>query len=119
MTVPIMRRWSGAAGTNNTPAFMTDDESGLTSFTLLAANQILDAVYDTIPSSSRVIFTLFKNGLETPIKLYSNAINPGTDGRVAIGPINLSPGQYAWKSTQVSGTAGTKSLICRFAQPLS
>lgn len=117
MVLPTQRLFNGAAGTNNVVGVMTDSETNLTALTLTQPNKILDAVYKSIPSNSSVEFYIYKNSTQTPIRFYSETINPAQAGRVAVGPINLGPGLYQFYSKQTAGTAGAKSLLIVFAKP--
>jgi len=119
MTLPQTRLYSGTAGTNNTPNNLTDALSGQAQFTLFQGNTILDVINAVEPTSGvRVEYILLKNGIETPVRLFSQGMNPGSAGRMQVGPINMSAGQYIWTSVQKSGTAEAKSILVKYATPL-
>jgi len=121
MTLPQTRRYStgSTTGTNNVWLQLEDDLSGQAQFTIFQPNVIIDVLNDPDPTSGvRIEYQLLKNGIETPVKVFSGTISPGNAGRMAVGPINISPGQYIWTSKQVSGTAEAKSMVVKYASPL-
>jgi len=98
---------------------MDDDLTSQSQFTLFQPNTIVDVLNDPDPTSGvRIEYQLLKNGLETPVKVFSGTISQSNAGRMAVGPISISPGQYIWTSKQVSGTAEGKSIVVKYAQPL-
>ena len=118
MTLPVIRRYTMAAGTVDVFANLTDDVTGQAPFTLFQPNAVLDIVNDPDPAE-RYEFRLLKNGSETPIKVFSGAISPTTAGRVAIGPINMTVGQYIWSGAQRSGVAAATSILVKYARPIA
>jgi len=122
MNIPVIRRYTLATpAALNTSYNMTDDVTGLTQFLLMRPNAILDATNDPDPSTStmRYEFTLNKNGLQTPITLFSKAMSPDTNGRVAVGPIPLAAGNFIWSCQQKAGTLTATSIIVKYANPLN
>lgn len=121
MTVPVIRRYTLAApAALDTFANLTDDLTGQAQFTLFAPNAILDMVNDPDPAAGlRYEFRLLKNGTETPVKIFSSAISPASAGRVAVGPINMSVGQYLWSGAQRAGALTATSVLVKYAQNLA
>ena len=119
MTLPILRRFSTTdAGTVNTPQFAEDDETEEKSFLISDNNILLDAVNDPDPATgARYTISIFKAGDQTPTRIYSSGISPSTAGRVAVGPINMSPGKYQVSVKQTAGTAATYSCVLKFDHP--
>ena len=121
--VPVQREFyqdPSSARTLNQYYNMTDAETDEQFVTIHTPNVILDVINGTIPSSTNWTTTIVKNGNQTPIRLYSQGMNPSTAGRMAQGPIALSPGQYQFKTSQTSGTASSAKygIIVKFAHPL-
>ena len=120
MTLPIQRRYTLAApAALNVFNNMTDDRTTEAQFTLLAGNAIQDFVNDPDPAAGlRYEFRLLKNGQETPVGIFSTSISPLTAGRVAVGPIDMSPGQYIWAGAQRFGALTATSVLVKYASPL-
>lgn len=98
---------------------MTDDVTGQAPFTLFAPNIILDVVNDPNPATGTYEMRLLKNGSETPIKIFSSSISPLTAGRIAVGPINLSVGQYIWTRAPRSVVVVANSIIVKYGAPIA
>jgi hypothetical protein len=82
---------------------------------LLEPNQILDVVNSPDPASgNRYIIQIWKNMKDTGKRLYSDAMSPASAGRIAIGPIDVSPGKLQFKVVQVAGTAAAYSFVVKF-----
>jgi len=119
VALPVIRRYTSVVGVINVFNNMTDDVTGQAPFTLFAPNTILDVVNDPQPATGTYEMRLIKNGSETPIKLFSSAMNPTTAGRVAVGPISLSVGQYIWSRTPRSTVVIANSMIVKYASPIA
>ena len=121
MTLPVIRRYTLAApGALNVFGNLTDDVTTQAPFTLFAPNAILDLVNDPDPpATQRFEFRLLKNGSETPVKVFSTAVSPTTAGRVAVGPINMSVGQYIWTGAERVGTLAATSIIVKYQLPIA
>jgi len=121
MTLPVIRRYTLAApAALNTFANLTDDVTGQASFLLLGKNAILDMVNDPDPAGVlRYEFNLNKNGLQTAVTAFSSAMSPSTAGRVSIGPVNMSAGNYIWRGAQRLGGLAATSIIVKYAVPLN
>jgi len=118
MAVPEIRRYTSVVGVINVFNNMTDDSTTTAQFTLFEANAILDVVNDPNPATGTYEMRLLKNGLETPVKVFSSAISPATAGRMAIGPVNMSRGQYIWARAPRSAVVIANSMLVKYARPL-
>jgi len=119
MALPAIRRYTSVVGVINIFNNMTDDVTGQAPFTLFAPNTILDIVNDPQPATGTYEMRLLKNGSETPIKLFSSAMNPATAGRMAVGPISMSVGQYIWARAPRSAVVIANSIIVKYASPIA
>jgi len=120
MAFPVQRTYTATPAALATPIFMTDNQSQQTIFTILAPNQLQDLVMNPDPAAGLLYtFTLFKNGNSTPVIAASPAMSPTTQGRVPIGPVNLSPGQYQWSLVQTLGAATAQTILARYGAPLN
>ena len=66
-------------------------------------------------------FQLVKNGNTTPVRADSPSMSPTTQGRVPIGNVSLSPGNYQFEATQTVVGAGLAvvTILARYASPLN
>lgn len=121
MVLPVIRRYTLAApAALNVFGNLTDDVTGQAPFTLFSPNALLDFVNDPDPAAGlRYEFRLTKNGAETQVKAFSTAISPLTAGRVAIGPISMSVGQYIWTGAQRAGALTATSIIVKYQVPIA
>jgi hypothetical protein len=120
MAFPVQRTYTQTPGALATPIFMVDNQSGQTIFTILAPNQLQDLVMNPDPAAGLLYtFTLFKNGNSTPVIAASSAMSPLTQGRVPIGPVNMSPGQYQWSMVQNAGALTAQTILARYGAPLN
>jgi len=105
-----------AAGVIGTPVLMTDAETGLTFIRVTGNNAILDVV-DNLPIIAGDLYTvnIVKNGVDTGRRLYSQAMDPASAGRMSVGPIALSPGDYAFIINQTAGVAAVFAIAVKFA----
>lgn len=121
MVLPVQRQYSGTIGATNVFFNLTDNESNQDTFTNLTANALIDFVNAPDPDSGLLETRLTKNGQETPVRAFSNSVSPNSSGRVAIGPVNMSAGNYIWKS--VARTVPTVdtvySIVAKYSKPLS
>lgn len=117
MVAPILRSFSKpTAGTVNVETLMTDDITGLTFIQLARPNQLLDAINSPDPASTQTFkIQLYKNSISTGRYFFTVGMSAASAGRQAIGPIDLSPGQVLFGSTQLAGTATTHSAVFKFA----
>ena len=120
MGVPVVRRYtSGTPSALNVFANCTDDETGVATFLILSPNAIQDIVNDPDPTSGyRYEIILNKNGMQTPVRIFSTSISPTTDGRMSY-TANMSAGNYIWSLAQRAGTLTATSFIVKYAKPLN
>ena len=101
---------------------MTDDQTGQNNFLILTPNVLQDLVMNPDGGAGAVYdFQLVKNGNGTPVRATSPSMSPLTQGRVPIGNVSLSPGNYQWQATQTVVGAGLAvvSILARYASPLN
>jgi hypothetical protein len=115
MVAPIFRRFTRAApAALSTYAFATDDVTGLTFYNLTTANQILDMVSDPAPAAGVAYeIALFKNGVDTGRHFFSRSLDPASAGRVAVGPVDLAPGQIGFNVQQTLGALAAYSFVVK------
>jgi len=115
MVAPLFRRFTRAApGALNVFAFATDDITTLAFYNNAKPNQILDMVNDPQPAATlRYEIALFKNGLDTGRHFFTDSLNPNTAGRVAVGPIDITPGQVQFAVAQRFGALTAFSFVVK------
>lgn len=120
MAVPVVRRYTLA-----TPSALnvfyntTDDESSQAQFLILQPNAVLDIVNDPDPTSGyRYEIVLNKNGMQTPVRVFSTSISPTTAGRMSY-QVSMSAGNYIWTACQRAGTLTATSFIVKYQKPLN
>ena len=108
MALPVQRTYTiPAVPVLNVPQFMTDDQTGQNNFLILTPNVLQDLVMNPDGGAGAVYdFQLVKNGNGTPVRATSPSMSPLTQGRVPIGNVSLSPGNYQWQATQTVVGAG-------------
>jgi hypothetical protein len=116
MAVPMLRRFSIVApGALNTDVVATDDETALAFFNP-GTNVILDLVSDPQPAAGiNHTVALWKNGTDTGRRFYSTGLNPASAGRVAVGPIPLTPGNYQLRIRQTLGALTAYNCVFKFS----
>ena len=120
MPFPVQRTYTATPAALNTPIFMLDNQSQQTIFTILAPNQMQDLGMNPDNAAGLLYtFTLFKNGNSTPVIAASPAMSPTTQGRVPIGPVNMSAGQYQWSLVQTLGALTQATILARYGAPLN
>ena len=120
MAFPVQRTYTATPAALNTPIFMLDNQSQQTIFTILAPNQLQDLVMNPDNAAGLLYpFTLFKNGNSTPVIAARPAMSPTTQGRVPIGPVNMSAGQYQWSLVQTLGALTQATILARYGAPLN
>ena len=113
MPLPVQRSYTVTTTALNVPVNMVDDDTGLTQWLILQPNILQDLVMN--PD-----FTLVKNGNQTPVRGFSSSMSPTTQGRVPIGNVSLSNGQYQFSAVQTAGAVPqTNSILARYAAPLN
>jgi hypothetical protein len=122
MAFPIQRTYQfiGAAPALNTTVFMNDQQTLQNNFLVLTSNQIQDLVANPPLAATQLYeFNLVKNGNSTAVRTFSSAINPNTSGRVSIGNVNMSAGNYQWSVKQTAGVLANPQILVRYASPLN
>ncbi len=120
MAVPVVRRYTLAApAALNVFGNLTDDVTGVATFLILNNNSILDVVNDPDPAATlRYEFILNKNGMQTPVSVFSTSISPTTAGRMSY-QASMSAGNYIWTGAQRFGALTATSIIVKYGQPLN
>jgi hypothetical protein len=122
MPLPIQRSYTVTTTALNVPVNMIDDDTGLTQWLILQPNVLQDLVMNPDSGVAGVLlnFTLIKNGTSTPVRGFSSSMSPTTQGRVPIGNVSLSNGQYQFSAVQTAGAVPpTNSILARYAAPLN
>ena len=121
MALPVIRRYTLAApAALNTFNNLTDDLTGQAQFLILGSNVLQDMVNHPDPAAGlRYEFVLLKNGNQTPVRAFSSTISATTQGRIPLGPVTLSAGQYIFSGQQTAGALTATSIVVRYAAPLN
>lgn len=114
---PLIRRYTRAApAALNTFAFATDDVTALTFTRIPAPNQILDMVNDPDPAAGLTyIIEVTKEGVPTGRRIPTTGISPASAGRIAVGPVGLSPANYGYSVAQSAGALTATSFVVKYA----
>jgi len=123
MVAPVLRQFTQVAGLAvGAIANMVDAETTLPSIVLMQPNTLLDAVNDVLTAGDTFTIAIIKNGMDTGRRLYSTSLNVASAGRVAIGPVDLSPGTYQFRLTVTAiagGVSAAYALLLKFARSLA
>ena len=122
MALPVQRtyQFQGAAPAIGVPVFMADLQTLQNNFLVLTPNVIQDLVMNPPLLATQLYeFTLVKNGNATSVRAFSTAINPTTAGRVAIGNVSMSSGNYQWQVIQTAGVLANPQILVRYGSPLN
>lgn len=118
MAAPIFRRWTRAApAALDVFAFATDDITAETNYLLSQVTELQDLVSDPDPGALRYEIRLFKNGIDSGRAFFSQGLNPASAGRVAIGPVRMSPGKLSFSVAQRSGALTAYSFVTKLSNP--
>ena len=117
---PIQRQMSNpAAGVLNTPVLLQDNVTGLTFIQLNVPNTVLDLYNSPDPAAATDFYTyeLQKNSISTGRTFFSTAMNTGSAGRAAVGPIRLAAGQLQMSGTPVGAAApiNDQNIVIKFS----
>lgn len=117
MGQPIFRRWTRAApAALDVFAFSTDDITNLTFYQINSMNQLQDLVSDPAPGAGVAYeIAAFKNGLDSGRHWFSRSLDPASAGRVAIGPVDIKPGQLQFSVAQRLGALAAYNFLAKFA----
>ena len=116
MATPIMRRYTRILPVAlNVDVLATDDETALAVQQMNGPNAILD-MYSAPQNAAGVNYEirLLKNGVQTGRTFYSVAMDPASAGRSAVGPIDLTAGQYAYTVRQTLGALTAYSFVVKY-----
>jgi len=124
MPAPVIRVFRVTFSDSDAVGTVKDAEdlnSGKEDFLLLMDNRILDVVNEKDPSKIEVEVQLWKNGSDTGLRFYSTTMSPSSAGRVAVGPIDLGPGNYQVKVKLLTNNLGTDEsetygVVIKFAR---
>lgn len=118
---PILRQYNRAApAALNTFALATDAFSGLTFTNVPRPNTILDAVNQPDPAAGLLYeIRLQKNFQDMATPLFSSGLSAASAGRVAIGPINISPANWSYNVQQTLGALTAYSFAVKYAGPVT
>jgi len=116
MAVPIIRRYTRALPTAlNVDQLSTDDETAQGVQQLNSNNAILDVFSAPQPAAGvNYEIRLVKNNIQTGRTFYSVAMDPSSAGRSAVGPIDISAGQYGYQVRQVLGALTSYSFCVKY-----
>lgn len=116
MAAPILRRYTRALPTAlNVDALATDDETSQGVQQMNQPNAILDFFSAPQPASGvNYEVRLVKNNIQTGRTFYSVASDPASAGRSAVGPIDLSAGQYGYQVRQVLGALTAYNFVVKY-----
>ena len=117
---PIQRQMNNPiVGGLNVPALLQDTITGLTFIQLNVPNTILDMYNGVEPGAAADFYTyeLQKNSISTGRTFFSTAMNTGSAGRAAVGPIRLAAGQLQMSGTPVGAAAPAldQNIVIKFS----
>ena len=116
MALPVQRTYAATIAALNAPVFMTDNQTGLTSFLTLTPNVLQDITNLIDPAATQILqYTLVKNGNATSVRAFS----PSISARVPIGPVSMSSGSYQWQAVQSAGVLFNGQILVRYGSPLN
>jgi len=123
MALPVQRTYTfPVIPVLNVPQFLRDNQTGQNNFLILTPNVLQDLTMNPDGGVGAIYdFQLVKNGNGTPVRASSPAMSPTTQGRVPIGNVSLSPGNYQFEATQTVVGAGLAvvTILARYASPLN
>jgi len=116
MAAPIMRRYTRILPTAlNVDLLSVDDETQQSVQQLNSSNSILDMFSAPQPAAGvNYEIRLLKNNIQTGRTFYSVAMDPASAGRSAVGPIDLTAGQYGYAVRQVLGGLAAYSFVVKY-----
>ena len=117
---PIQRQMNNpVVGGINVPALLQDTITLLTFIQLNVPNTILDMYNSPDPAAAADFYTyeLQKNSISTGRTFFSTAMNTGSAGRAAVGPIRLAAGQLQMSGTPVGAAAPAldQNIVIKFS----
>ena len=112
--------FQGAAPAIGVPVFMADLQTLQNNFLVLTPNVIQDMVMNPPMAATQLYeFVLIKNGNATAVRSFSTALDPASSGRVSIGNVTMSSGNYQWQVTQTAGVVANPQILVRYGSPLN
>jgi len=117
---PIQRQMNNPiVGAPNIPVLLQDTVTNLTFIQLNVPNTILDMYNGIEPGAAADFYTyeLQKNSISTGRTFFSTAMNTGSAGRAAVGPIRLASGQLQMSGTPVGAAAPAldQNIVIKFS----
>ena len=117
---PIQRQMTNPlVGNLNVPVELVDTVTQLTFIQLNVPNTILDMYNGVEPAAGADFYTyeLQKNSISTGRTFFSTAMNTGSAGRAAVGPIRLASGQLQMTGTPVGAAAPAldQNIVIKFS----
>jgi len=117
---PIQRQMNNPiVGAPNIPVLLQDTVTNLTFIQLNVPNTILDMYNGVEPGAGTDFYTyeLQKNSISTGRTFFSTAMNTGSAGRAAVGPIRLASGQLQMSGTPVGAAAPAldQNIVIKFS----
>lgn len=123
MPLPVQRTYQNTAvaiPALNVTTFMNDLQTGQNNFLVLTPNVLQDMVMNPPLAATQLYeFNLVKNGNATSVRSFSTALNPASSGRVSIGNVNMSSGNYQWSVKQTAGVLASPQILVRYGSPLN
>ncbi len=119
-----MRSYTTDGSLLNVFGLATDDVTGLTITQLNRSNVILDSVSNPQPTGGeRYEDRLLINGLQSGVTFFSEASDPGSAGRVVVGPVPIEVGAaaggkqvaYNCAQTATGGGIAAYSFLVKYA----
>jgi hypothetical protein len=123
MPLPVQRTYQNTDAVPpalNVTAFMHDLQTGQNNFLVLTPNVLQDMVMNPPMAATQLYeFNLVKNGNATSVRSFSTALDPASSGRVSIGNVNMSSGNYQWSVKQTAGVVASPQILVRYGSPLN
>lgn len=115
--VPIIRRFTSAIpAALNVETVSTDDETGQAFLRVTGGTAILDAINDPDPAAGlRYEIRINKGGIDTGRRLYTTGMSAASAGRMGVGVIKLSSGDYYFRVLQRAGALAALSWCLKLA----
>lgn len=114
---PIIKEYDMAApAALSTDVALTDPTTGLAFQRVNVPNAILDIINNPDPAAGKnYFFEIAKNGVKTGRRVFSVGISAASAGRMAVGPLGLSPGDYQYIGQQVLGALTATAIAVKYA----
>ena len=118
MSAPMIKRFTRALpAALGAFVFATDDETGLVFLRVNGSNAIIDVVNSPDPAAGLTYqINIWKNGVDTGRRWFSEAMSPASAGRMSMGGIALSQGDYYFSVAQTAGALTATSFIIKLSK---